>query len=507
MQPPTQLGKYTIIERIGQGAYGVVYRARDEALDRDVALKVLHPFLMVEPGVLERFWREARAMAQLHHPGIVTIHDVGQEQGLIFLVERYVPGPTLEDVLQQGPLPLDRTVVLTEQLATALDYAHGRGFLHRDVKPANVILDAETDQAVLTDFGLARALESSGSSLGTVGTPAYIPPEVWENEPPDARSDVYALAVVVYEMLVGRTPFDQDTPAAAMRAHLTQEPPFPPDLAAVFPPPVRDVLRQGLAKRREDRYPSAGALAQALHAAITPLPTRERGRGEGESGEEAPPPPARRWPLWTAGVGAMLGLAALVLCLAVFVGGGMATCVQPTRPPTSTPLSPTATPSPLPPTVTPTPQPPDTPGPTALPTTITGQDGKTMVLVPAGPFLMGSTDADPDAADDEQPQHEVVLDAFYIDQTEVTNAEFCRFLNDKGNQEEGGVTWLELDSDYCLIERSGGQFVPKSGYADHPVIEVSWYGARAYARWAGKRLPTEAEWEKAARGTDGRIYP
>jgi formylglycine-generating enzyme required for sulfatase activity len=138
---------------------------------------------------------------------------------------------------------------------------------------------------------------------------------------------------------------------------------------------------------------------------------------------------------------------------------------------------------------------------------ITGQDGKEMVLVPAGEFLMGATDADHDARSDEKPQHVVTLDAFYIDRTEVTNAEFCRFLNEKGNQEEGGVTWLDVDGLGCRIVRSGGQYQPQNGYADHPVVYVTWYGARAYAQWAGKRLPTEAEWEKAARGTDGRIYP
>jgi len=129
-----------------------------------------------------------------------------------------------------------------------------------------------------------------------------------------------------------------------------------------------------------------------------------------------------------------------------------------------------------------------------------------MVYVPVGEFLMGS-EGDPDADDDEYPQHTVYLDAFWIDRTEVTNVQFAAFLNQQGNQPEGGVTWLDLEDEECLIERVGDGFRPKSGYADHPVIEVSWYGASAYCQWAGKRLPTEAEWEKAARGTDGRIYP
>jgi formylglycine-generating enzyme required for sulfatase activity len=130
-----------------------------------------------------------------------------------------------------------------------------------------------------------------------------------------------------------------------------------------------------------------------------------------------------------------------------------------------------------------------------------------MVYVPGGTFQMGSSEGDSGAHDDEFPQHTVTLDDFWIDQTEVTNAQFAAFLNDQGNQTEGGTTWLELEDEYCLIEQVEGQYRPKSGYADHPVIEVSWYGADAYCGWVGAQLPTEAKWEYAARGKQGYIYP
>ena len=182
--------------------------------------------------------------------------------------------------------------------------------------------------------------------------------------------------------------------------------------------------------------------------------------------------------------------------------------------PTATPRPPTTMPT-QPPTATPTPPPTETPTLTPAPTRapalgdtwVRPVDEMVMVYVPGGTFLMGSDVNDPDAESDERPPHRITLDRFWIDQTEVTNAQFATFLNERNNQEEGGVTWLDLEDKFCLIEHVRGEYRPKSGYTDHPVVEVSWYGAAAYCEWAGARLLTEAEWEYAARGPEGRVFP
>ena len=211
-QPSQRLGKYQILEEIGRGATAVVYKARDTALDRTVALKVMHPGLFWNPEAVERFLREARAAAQLEHPNIVIIHEVGEDQGSYFIAMQYLPGPSVADLIARGPMPIQQALDIAIQIADALSYAHEQGFIHRDVKPSNIILNAR-DQPILTDFGLAKALEwaSMTGSTGVVGTPAYIPPEVWEGKQATPASDVYSLSCVLWEMLAGRTLFKGNT--------------------------------------------------------------------------------------------------------------------------------------------------------------------------------------------------------------------------------------------------------------------------------------------------------
>ena len=265
------LGPYRVMERIGRGGMAAVHRAYHPALDRYVAIKVLPEFFADEPGYRERFQQEARSVARLKHPNILEIFDFGYEEGIAYLVLELVDGGTLADRVGR-PMDLQDVVRLIEQVASALDHAHANGVLHRDIKPSNILLHSD-GTPVLADFGLARMAGSTRrlTSSGIVmGTPEYMSPEQAADEPLGPPSDVYSLAIVAYEMLTGRVPFEADTPAATLLSHVTKPMPATRELRGELSAHVEDVLRKALAKRPEDRYPSAGAFATALRPAAWP---------------------------------------------------------------------------------------------------------------------------------------------------------------------------------------------------------------------------------------------
>jgi formylglycine-generating enzyme required for sulfatase activity len=530
MTGPKRIGKYEILEEIGRGGFAVVYRACDTELDREVALKVLHPYWTNDPGFAARFRREARAAARLRHPHIVTVYEAGEAEGQLYIAMEYLPGRTLQELLEaEGALPLEQALPILEQVAEALDHAHGQGVVHRDVKPGNVIVE-ETErgvQATLTDFGLVKAMEGSAAltSQGTLlGSPEYMAPE--QADPERAAevgpaADRYALGIVAYQMLTGRVPFPGNTPAT-LNAHLNLDPPNPQAIREDLSPDVAAMLLKMLAKAPADRFVAACAFAARLRQArlaagearrreaqLAPIYDRLQAAAAQEdwaevlalggqiraldagyrdvvqwmvqAREQLRRSRRRSMPTWAWGVG-VTGLLILVILLGVGAILGSQLLEAFSVPTDERTLSKGIT-------------------------WTRSVDEMVMVYVPAGEFQMGSDMSDPDADEDEFPQHPVTLDSFWIDQTEVTNAQFAAFLNEQGNQTEGGVTWLDLENKDCLIKWLDGEYGPKSGYADHPVIMVSWYGAVAYCEWAGARLPTEAEWEYAARGPQGFIYP
>ena len=263
-------GQYEVEREIGRGGMGIVYLARDLKLDRPVAIKTLPAHLAGSPEVRDRFLREARTAAHLSHPSIVPIHRADEIDGQVFFVMGYVDGESLAQRIQErGRPPFAETVAQLRDVALALGYAHAHGVVHRDVKAENILIERATGRAVVTDFGIARLAESkqltaTGQVLGTVH---YMSPEQVSGEALDGRSDVYALGVVAFLALSGRFPFDSDTPSAILVSHVTRPAPRLADIAPDVPAAIANIVDRCLAKSREDRFESSGALAEALERA------------------------------------------------------------------------------------------------------------------------------------------------------------------------------------------------------------------------------------------------
>jgi formylglycine-generating enzyme required for sulfatase activity/predicted Ser/Thr protein kinase len=436
---PEKLGKYRIIEEVGRGGFAAVYKAVDTTLDRTVALKVLAPHLLWDPTFVQRFQREAKVAANLDHSNIVTIYEVGQIEGVYFIAMQFLAGRTLSQILEaEGPLPVPRAQAVIEQLASALDYAHARGFVHRDIKPSNIIV-ADDGRATLTDFGLVKAGEGTQLTASGVvfGSLAYMSPEQGQGNAVDARSDIYSLGAMLFEMLAGRVPYEAETLMAVAIKHITDPVPRPTEFNPAIPKSVERVILKALAKAPADRYQSAGEMARALttdiEAKVALKVEREKRPAVIKEPEPKVPPPEVMFPTALERV-------------------------QPFEP--------------------------------------------EMVLIPAGEFSMGSNlSVDKHAGDEERPQHALYLPDYYLAKTPVTNAQYAAFVQSTGHAPP--EHWEK---------RIFGRKPPK-GREDHPVVNVTWYDAVAYCNWlagvTGKPycLPSEAEWEKGARGNDGRIWP
>jgi ABC-type branched-subunit amino acid transport system substrate-binding protein len=260
----TTVAGYRIEELVGRGGMGVVYRATDLELERPVALKVIAPELAGDPGFRERFLRESRLAASLGHPHVLPVYRAGDADGALFLAMRYVHGEDLRALLRrQGSLPAERALGICGQVAEALDAAHRKDLVHRDVKPGNVLLD-EHEEAYLADFGLTKEVGDSSTQTGhIVGTFDYLAPEQIRSEELDGRTDEYALACVLYECLSGEPPFHRRTEAETLWAHMQEGPPGLREYPALDP-----VLARGLAKDKAERYPSCGEFLAAAHAAL-----------------------------------------------------------------------------------------------------------------------------------------------------------------------------------------------------------------------------------------------
>ncbi|MEZ0397322.1 MAG: WD40 repeat domain-containing serine/threonine protein kinase [Anaerolineales bacterium] len=393
---PEKIGRYEIQAELGRGGMATVYRAYDPRFEREVAVKVLPREMLHDPQFRVRFEREAKTIALLEHPAIVPVYDFGEEDGQPYFVMRFMPGGSLADRLKQGPLSIQEAARIFERLAPALDEAHARNIIHRDLKPGNILFD-QYNEPYLSDFGIAKLSETQTSLTGSaiIGTPAYMSPEQAQGEGVDGRADIYALGVILFEMLTGRQPFEGDTPMSVVVKHITSAPPHILDVRPDLPPAIEPVIAKALAKNKDDRFSTTVEFANALSAVArgetTALKTASRAApptvARLPAQPQPTPPPAapprrRRVGLWIGlGVFLLLGAAAVIAAAWLFLPSFLpALQTAATAAPTITPAQPTPLPT-LTPQTQQTPQPPaDSEATSAASAT------------PAGPPVIGGAD-------------------------------------------------------------------------------------------------------------------
>jgi formylglycine-generating enzyme required for sulfatase activity/tRNA A-37 threonylcarbamoyl transferase component Bud32 len=501
------LGPYLLVERLGEGAVGQIFKARHRPTGQLVALKVIRKERVTNPKVVQRFQREIRAAAQLAHPNIVAALDAGQAGDTHYYAMEYVEGSDLRrHVKESGPLPAAVACDYVRQAALGVQHAHERGLVHRDIKPSNLMLAAGGLVKVL-DLGLARLRPTGeGDLAGTlteegavIGTPYYLAPEQAVNpRGADIRADLYSLGCTFYFLLTGQAPFEGSALTEILIKHQLEEPKPLEALRPDVPAAVAAVVRKLMAKRPEDRYQTPAELVRALtgrsevpapaHAA--PVAPRAAQVDTGPdwaamTAEAAPEPdtppvrgraPGRRWLL---GIGVGMGVLVAAVAVLVAVLGRGSTRVADSRPDTRRDM------------------PPEKTGPASvMEKRITNSINMELVLIPAGRFLMGSPESEPGRQPDEGPQHEVLITrSFYLGTCEVTQQQYEAVMASNPSVFKG----------------------KKAVFANHPVENVSWAEAVGFCeklsaleaeKKAGRlyRLPTEAEWEYACRAGSTTAY-
>lgn len=519
---PSHVRQYRVLRKVGQGGMGVVYEAVHKELPIRVAIKVLFTAFAQDDVRTERLVSEARTISQLHHSSLVKVTDFGRlDDGTAYMVMEYLDGETLRQRMARTRLDTGTVLSIGAQVASALAQVHQAGIVHRDLTPANIMLisDPETssgERAKILDFGIAKFLAEPSPVTQSgllLGTPRYMSPEQCSGEPLDGRSDVYALGVILFEALSGRWPYScmSNERELVMHCHMEQKPRALregcPDAESALVALINRMLAKDPAQRPgvKEIEATLGACMQRLgpvpppNLLPAPVPSVVTETGQGNLQERAealrPAPALTRRQLWRAigtAVLATLGAASLIAVLRSF------------RPRLNEPS-----------------------------VQLAG-----MVLLQGGRFEMGSTPAEVEAAllqcqaeihtgcprdiyEREQPRHEVTLSPFFMEVTEVTNARYTRWLNSrkisyKIEEQDGGVyvvdtatnaRLIETDPSFAPIFLEKDRFVVKAQSEGNPVVRVSWWGAKRFCETQGMRLPTEAEWEYAARGGTTRTYP
>ena len=482
--------RYEIKALLGQGGMSEVYKAYDPNLARSVAIKLIHRHLSSDPEFVRRFEQEARAVAQLRHPNIIQVYDFDHDGDFYYMVLEYVQGDTLRDKLQalsdtHQSLQLSDTIRIMADICEAVAYAHYKGMIHRDLKPANVILkpkeqSSQLEQPILMDFGVAKLLSGTQyTATGAfIGTAKYMSPEQAQGNRPDERTDIYSLGVMLFEMVMGQAPFEADSTVATLMKHVTEPVPDIRQIQRDVPEELVAIIEKALAKEPADRYQTAAEMAVALKAidlhakmekpatAAQILPARERHHTEPVMQKPMPVAPTpRRAPSVTPTIQPvkprrrpvrLIGVLTIGFILILVLGFGVSLLFSSS-------------------------QPSQTAAEKSLPLS------KGMVQIQSGVYTIGLDPPDRNHAD----MHQVELAEFWIDQYEVTNAQYADFLKAAGKS--APADW------------PGGQ-VP-AGQEKYPVKGISWDMAVNYCQQVNKRLPSEAEWEIAARGPERRLYP
>jgi len=501
-------GRYRIDSVLGRGGMGIVYRATHIHLDTVCAVKVLHPELVSNQGAIERFRREARAAGRIQHPNAIQVTDFGvAADNVVYLVMELVHGPTLRELMRdEGPMTLERVGPILSQVCAAVQAAHDSGVIHRDLKPDNIIVQSHTggERIKVLDFGIAklreRNLAPDSNSLSEpiptentlteagmlIGTPQYMSPEQCRARKLDPRSDVYSLGVVVYEMLAGKLPYSGETPIEIVVKHIQHDVPRIRDVMPSIPPPIEDIVAKALAKDPDDRFATATEFSDAFERArdrsrgfheLTAAPTLSENHGdlqrvtiEQRAGKDAYVQNIKEV-MSVSGAEVRreqrrLFRASYLFVLLALLGLGAVAVFLATRSSQSTAGVSNGT--------------------TAVPAP---NEVEGMVRIEGGRFVMGRDTGD----EDERPAHEVDVASFLMDKYEVTNRQYKAFVD--STRRAAPSNW-----------RVNGSYDPAE--ADFPVTNVTWVDANDYSQWKGKRLPTEAEWEYAARsGSKEFLYP
>ncbi|MBU2487907.1 MAG: SUMF1/EgtB/PvdO family nonheme iron enzyme [Proteobacteria bacterium] len=509
-----KIGGYEILDTLGSGGFGIVYKAHaDNGVI--VAIKVLNREALDNEKVVKKFFHEAMILAKLHHPNITKLVEFFPADNAYAIVMEYVEGTTLKDLLknQQGPLPFEKAQDLCRQILSAFHYAHLNGIIHRDIKPGNIMID-NSGQVKIMDFGIAKISSAAGSETRTTwrwGAPHYMAPERFREEGVlDARSDIYSLGVVFHEAFAGRRPFESGDTITVISCHLNELPKPLETYAPAVPKRIGQAIMKALEKDPDHRFNTCEEFSKALESGeiedgYTPGLDEEDATvvvnedvsglfhaspatpGEAASGVAPARQPAKKPKSSRKSIGLAMGLAALVLTLALGVvfRGPIANLVR-----NLLPGSPQINRQ-------------------GMEQWIHPVDGAMMILVPEGEFTMGS-----DTYADEEPVQRILLGSYYLDRDPVTNERFRAFVATTGyvtDAEKKGFGMARRPGRWEKVPGAswrtpdGVSALPLSD-DNLPVVQVSYNDALAYCRWAGKDLPTEAQWEKAARGVDGNLY-